>query len=121
MGIGLRITELPTTYVAWQADRELHLRRDLVRSEGTDALYARYRDELGWWRYRLLRLLQGALVPEHVHRQLDLPRSERMRPLLTIHPLLVRAGLRPILRRLLVPKRYLASVRDLDRPRQARR
>src|SRR5687767_13345940 len=54
VGIGLGIPDLPATYTEWTVDRERHLRRDLVYSDGTAALYAQYRSHLGFWRYRLL-------------------------------------------------------------------
>ncbi|HEX8830404.1 MAG TPA: oxygenase MpaB family protein, partial [Longimicrobium sp.] len=38
VGLGLQIPGLPPTYDAWRADRERHLRRDLVHGEGTKAL-----------------------------------------------------------------------------------
>src|SRR5688500_18034462 len=44
VGTGLRIPGLPSSYALWREDRESHLRRDLVHSEGTDALYAQYRN-----------------------------------------------------------------------------
>lgn len=114
VGEGLRIPALPATYAEWKSDRETHLRRDLLRGEGTDALYGRYRDALGAWRYHLLLLLQGALVPEHVREQLSLRRSRWLPPVLRLYPMLVRAGLRPAIQRLLMPGRYLPSVRSLD-------
>jgi uncharacterized protein (DUF2236 family) len=116
VGTGLEISGLPPTYAEWRADRELHLRRDLVRSDGTDALYARYRDQLGPWRHHLLLRIQAILAPEHVRELLRLKRAEWMRPLLRTYPLLVRAGLRSILQRLLMPPAYLHAARGLDHP-----
>ncbi len=37
VGTGLRIPDLPPSYALWRADRERHLRRDLVHSDGTAA------------------------------------------------------------------------------------
>ena len=116
VGTGLRIPGLPATYGAWRADRESHLRRDLLRSEGTDALYAQYRNHLGPWRYLLLLRVQALLVPDHVRALLRLKSAAWLRPLVRLYPMLVRAGLRPIIQRLLMPARYLAAVRGLDQP-----
>ena len=62
VGAGMGVPDLPTTYTDWQKDRDLHLNRDLVHSEFTDRLFQRYREELGNWRYDLLRQVQGILA-----------------------------------------------------------
>ncbi|MBW3570011.1 MAG: DUF2236 domain-containing protein [Gemmatimonadetes bacterium] len=116
VGTGLGVPGLPRTYADWGADRELHLRRDLVHGEGTEALYAQYRKHLGPWRYHLLLRLQSILTPGHVRGLLRLKPAAWLRPLLRFYPVLVRAGLRSIIQRLLMPPRYLAAVRALDHP-----
>lgn len=118
VGTGLRIPDLPPSYTAWKADRESHLRRDLLHSEGTKALYARYRDQLGPWRYGLLLHIQAILAPEHVRTLLGLKPAEWLRPALRIYPMLVRGGLRSFLQRLLMQSRYLPAVRNLDHGEQ---
>ncbi|HEX7154061.1 MAG TPA: oxygenase MpaB family protein [Thermoanaerobaculia bacterium] len=114
VGIGLQIPDLPRTYAEWQADRDVHLRRDLFNGDGTAELYAQYRMHLGGWRYRVLLAVQSILAPDHVRRLLRLRRAQWLRPFLWIYPLLVRAGLRPLVQRLLMPARYLAAIRALD-------
>src|SRR5687768_3646991 len=114
VGIGLEIPDLPTSYAAWKADRERHLRRDLVRSDGTEALYAQYRRHLGPWRNHLLLHIQATLAPEHVRGLLGLESARWLRPVLRGYAVLVRAGLRSVARRLLIPSPYLSAVRGLD-------
>ena len=114
VGTGMRIPHLPATYDEWRADRELHLRRDLAESAGTSALYARYRQHLGTWRYRLLLSVQSILVPEHVRGLLHLAPAEWLRPAVGLYGVLARMGLRSTVQRLLVPSRYLDDVRRLD-------
>jgi uncharacterized protein (DUF2236 family) len=114
LGTGLGIPGLPRTYAEWRLDRELHLRRDLVRGEGTEALYAQYRKHLGPWRHHLLLRLQAIVTPEHVRGLLRLKGGAGLRPLLRFYPLLVRAGLRSIIQRLLMPSAYLERARGLD-------
>lgn len=116
VGTGLGIPDLPRTYAGWRADRERHLRRDLLHGRGTEALYARYRDALGPWRYHLLLRIQSLLAPGHVRGLLRLKRAEWLRPLLRLYPVLVRAGFRRVVQRLLMPSRHLAAVRGLDYP-----
>jgi uncharacterized protein (DUF2236 family) len=119
VGTGLGIPDLPLTYADWRADRARHLRRDLLHGEATEALYDQYRKHLGAWRYQLLLRIQAVLAPGHVRRLLRLERAEWLRPLLRLHPVLVRAGLRSMFRRLLIPSKFLPAVRGLDHPRKA--
>ena len=114
VGLGLRIPDLPRTYAGWRADRERHLRRDLVCGAGTKALYAQYRKHLGPWRYRLLLRLQGILAPAHVRTLLGLKPARTMRALARLYPIAVRVGLRPFIQWLLMPAQYLDAVRRLD-------
>ncbi len=116
VGTGLGIPGLPPAYAEWRADRERHLRCDLMHGDGTEALYAQYRKHLGPWRYHLLLRLQSILTPEHVRGLLRMKRAEWLRPLLRFYPVLVRAGLRSIIQRLLMPSTYLAAARGLDHP-----
>lgn len=114
VGVGLGIPDLPASYGEWSADRERHLRADLARGEGTDALYAQYRTHLGAFRYHLLLRVQSILAPAHVRGLLGLGRAAWLRPLVRLYPALVRAGLRSLIQRLLMPPRYLADIRALD-------
>lgn len=115
VGIGLRIPDLPRTCAGWRIDRERHLRRDLVHGDGTDALYAQYRNRLGAWRYRLLLRIQSVLTPEPVRGLLGLRSWEWLRPLIRFYPVLVRTGLRSVVQQIVIPKEYLGAVRVLDR------
>lgn len=114
VGAGLGIPALPATYADWRLDRERHLARDLAHGDGTRALYRQYRRHLGWWRYRLLLLLQSVLVPAHVRTLLGMRRAVGVRPLARLYPVLARAGLRSLIHTLLVPAAHRESVRRLD-------
>jgi uncharacterized protein (DUF2236 family) len=114
VGMGLAIPDLPASYDDWRADRDRHLRADLIRSDATAALFARYRDQLGTWRYHLLTRIQAMLTPTHVRGLLRMNSAEWLRPLVRLYPLLVRAGLRSMIQWLLMPSMYLPAVRALD-------
>ena len=121
VGIGLGISGLPPSYDGWRADRESHMRRDLLRSHGTEALYAQYHRHLGPWRYHLLLRIQAMLAPAHVRKLLRLRAAAWLRPLVRLYPILVRAGFRPVIQRLLMPSSYLPAVRGLDHHARSRR
>jgi uncharacterized protein (DUF2236 family) len=114
VGTGLNIAELPPTYAAWQHDRRQHMQRDLVWSHYTNALYARYRQQLGWWRYAVLLQVQAQLVPQHVRRLLGLRPSYAVGGP-SIYRLVRQFGLRSHLQRLMVPRQYLPAVQQLDK------
>lgn len=115
VGAGMNVPDLPRSYANWKPDRQAHLDRDLVRSAFTDKLFGRYREQLGGWRYTLLRQAQAVLVPEQVCQRLSLPK----RPLLGYSIGLYRAfnalGLRSVMQRILLPGDYLAQIRALDK------
>lgn len=115
VGEGLNIRGLPGDYEQWRADRRAHLRRDLAFSKHTALLYARYREHLGGWRYRILLEVQGQLVPERVRRLLRLRRRAVFSALVGGYGYLVVPGIRPLVRRLLIQPRYWGEVDKFDR------
>lgn len=115
VGEGLQIPDLPRTYPEWQIDRQDHIRRDLAYSVYTKRLFERYREELGTWRYGLLLQAQSLLVPERVHRLLDLPPKPLLASTMWLYKALNRLGLRAMVQRALLPTEYLKDIRNLDR------
>ena len=113
VGVGLGVRDLPTDYPAWQADRQRHLEHDLVYSPYTKALYARYREHLGWWRFTTMVDVQALLVPPHVKQVLGL-RSARVPGGVAAYRLLRRMGLHTHLQQLMVPRQHLPAVQQLD-------
>ncbi|HEX6288218.1 MAG TPA: oxygenase MpaB family protein [Herpetosiphonaceae bacterium] len=116
VGVGLGIPDLPETYADWRVDRQRHLERDLVYSDYTAALYEQYRRHLGAWRYDLLLQTQALLVPDRVRELLGLKPHPPLARLIWLYPLMRRLRLRALVQRILMPPRYLADVRRLDRP-----
>ncbi|GAA4415947.1 hypothetical protein GCM10023187_46920 [Nibrella viscosa] len=115
VGEGLQIPDLPPTYADWLTDRRNHIRRDLAYSIYTKRLFERYREELGAWRFGLLIQAQSLLVPERVHRLLDLPPKPLLASTMWLYKGLNRLGLRSVVQRALLPTEYLKDIRNLDR------
>ncbi len=115
VGAGMRVPDLPASYAEWKIDRQAHLNRDLERSEFTDKLFGRYREQLGNWRYGLLRQAQAILVPKQVGRLLGLPRKPLLTYSIGFYKVLNALGLRSVVQRVLLPTAYLDQIRGLDR------
>ena len=114
VGQGLQIAQLPSTFQEWLADRDAHLKRDLVYSEHTKILFEQYRRQLGWWRYQLLLELQALFVPEHVRGLLQLaPKRLYMGPLVTAYSLVAQLGLQGPVQHALIPKAYWPQIKSL--------
>ena len=114
VGAGMHVPDLPMTYSEWKPDRQSHLDRDLVRSAYTDKLFNRYREQLGGWRYNLLRQAQAVLVPEQVSRLLGLPKKPLLAYSIGLYKVLNALKLRSVVQRVLLPAEYLDQIRNLD-------
>lgn len=114
VGAGMGVPDLPTTYTDWKIDRQLHLDRDLERSQFTDRLFQRYREQLGGWRYNLLRQAMGVLVPDAVSQRLSLPQKPLLGQTIGLYRILNSLGLRSVVQRVLLPTEYLSQIRALD-------
>jgi len=115
VGEGMHVPELPANYAEWKEDRKRHLDRDLVRSEYTDRLFTRYREELGKWRYDLLLQAQAQLVPDQVRQLLHMEPSPGFASAVWMYRLLNRLKLKPLLQRVLLPARYLEDIRQFEK------
>ena len=115
VGAGMGVPDLPANYADWKTSRQIHLDRDLARSDYTDKLFRRYREQLGKWRYNLLRQAQAVLVPEPVGRLLDLPKQPLLAQTIGLYKVLNTLGLRSLVQRILLPTAYLAQIRALDK------
>ncbi|GAB3989336.1 hypothetical protein GCM10028807_14020 [Spirosoma daeguense] len=114
VGAGMKVPDLPATYDDWCIDREAHLNRDLAHGEYTDKLFQRYREQLGNWRFDLLRQVQAILVPQQVSTLLDLPKKPLLTYSINLYTLLNALGLRSLVQRVLLPSEYLQQIRSLD-------
>lgn len=116
VGAGMGVPDLPTTYADWKVDRKKHLDNDLLRSDYTDRLFQRYHEQLGTWRYNLLRRVQSILVPEQVRHPLELTPDPILPHSISLYKLLNAFKLRSVVQRILLPTEYLAQIQGLDQP-----
>lgn len=116
VGEGMHLPGLPPTYEAWRTDREVHLERDLVYSPLTAKLFDRYQEELGNWRYQLLRQAQALLVPAKVRALLKMKAQPTFASAVWVYRLLRRLKLRPIIQKVILPAEYLHQIQQLERP-----
>jgi uncharacterized protein (DUF2236 family) len=111
----MHIPAVAANYGEWRLDRQRHMERDLVCSPYTAKLYTSYRRQLGAWRYRVLLQLQAVLVPDTVRELLALHFSPMTRNVCRLLGSLHGSGLRTLLRRLILPAKYLSAINRLDR------
>jgi hypothetical protein len=115
IGEGLSVSELPATYADWQADRRLHLQRDLCYSRHTQLLFKQYRRHLGVWRYNLLLQVQAVLAPAEVRRLRQLRPNKLMAGLVQTYGIISPLNLQSVVHTLLIPPRYWTELRGFDK------
>jgi hypothetical protein len=116
LGRAMDLSDLPTTYAEYKAQRRRQLVEDYAYSPLTDELYARYRAALGPWRSWLVGLVQASVLPDELRRVLGLEPNRLVDWLLRVYRYLPGGGdkLRP-LRGVLLPRRYARRLREVAR------
>jgi uncharacterized protein (DUF2236 family) len=114
LGRAMDVSDLPTTYAEYEAQRRRQLVEDYARSPLTDELYVRYRAALGPWRFWLLRLVQASLLPDELRQILGFEPNRLIDWLLRGYHFLPGGGdkLRP-LRSVLLPRRFAKQLREV--------
>ena len=121
LGRAMHLRGLPTTYAEYRIQRHRQLLEDYARGPLTDQLYASYRRALGSWRFRLLRLVQGSVLPDELRDILRLEPYPLVEELLRCYRFVPGGGnkLRP-LHNVLLPGRFAKQLRQLERELHAR-
>jgi hypothetical protein len=114
VGVRMGLRELPDNYEDWVIRRARYLAENLVCSDHTLDLYARYRKALGALRYRLLLQVQVLLVPTRVRRLLQLPIVSLLWPVIQLYRLVRLLRLDGAVRAILLPHKYRPQVSGLD-------
>ncbi|WP_300439375.1 oxygenase MpaB family protein [Christiangramia sp.] len=115
LGKRMRIKDLPQSFEQFQRMRKNHLEQHLHYGNFSEALYKRYRQQLGWFRYRLLIETQILITPKKV-RQLLLFRSfSLLHPVILIYKIIRIMKLDWLLKSLVLPSAYQEEIRSMDR------
>lgn len=114
VGQRMGIAELPTSYAAWQRQRQEHLAADLAASPFTTDLYRQYRRHLGPVRYALLRQGQGLVTPPLVRGLLGLGAGRALRPVIGVYRRVQHLAPSRWLRTSLLPTAFRPQIAALD-------
>lgn len=114
VGARMGLRDLPGTYTDWAARRAAYLKENLIHSAFSQDLYKRYRQSLGWVRYRLLLQAQILLVPGRVRQLLGLSPVPLLWPVVQVYKGIRLFRLDKALKIILLPGKYKAQVFRLD-------
>jgi hypothetical protein len=114
VGERMGLVGLPANFSEWEKRREQYLVDNLECSRYSRDLYQRYRQSLGWIRYRLLLQAQVLLVPEPVRRLLGLTAFPWLYPVVLVYRLCHLLHLDKGIKTVLLPSQYRAQVFGLD-------
>jgi len=114
VGARMQLKALPTTYNEWLADREAHMKEDLLKGEFTIDLFKQYKKHLGAVRYWLLLQVQALIVPVKVRELLRFSNFSAIRLILPAYKLSRVAKLDKLVKALLLPKHYKEQIEALD-------
>ncbi len=114
VGARMGLRGLPGTYTDWEKKRAAYLKENLIRSGFSQDLYKRYRQNLGWVRYRLLLQAQIVLVPRRVRRLLGLSPVPLLWPVVQVYKGIRLLRLDRLLKLVLLPQKYRTQVFQLD-------
>lgn len=114
VGERMQLKALPLTYSDWLADREAHMKADLVKGEFTTDLFKQYKKHLGTVRYWLLLQVQALIVPVKVKELLRFPGFSAIRLILPVYKLSRVVKLDKLVKALLLPEYYKDQINALD-------
>ncbi len=114
IGNRMGLKDLPQNYDEWLIMREEHLENDLEKGELTIDLYKQYKKHLGVFRYKLLLESQIMVVPEKVNTLLQLGKFSWLTILLPIYKFCRIIKLDGLVKRLILPQKYRAEIKELD-------
>ncbi|MES2279159.1 MAG: oxygenase MpaB family protein [Bacteroidota bacterium] len=114
VGLQMKLSGLPASYLQWEQMREQHMQHDMISSEFTIDLYRQYKKHLGLNRYFVLRQVQIMVTPKRVRNLLGLSNIPVLLPVLLVYKLFKAIKLEGLLKNALLPLKYKAQIKSLD-------
>jgi uncharacterized protein (DUF2236 family) len=115
IGERMNISNIPVSYYEWQKHYIVHLQENLINSFHTKDLFKQYRKHLGSFRYFVLLEIQRLLVSPMVNDLLDLGAPWIANHFVFPYKLTRPLRLNKFLINLMVPKKFRAQVRSMDK------
>jgi ER-bound oxygenase mpaB/B'/Rubber oxygenase, catalytic domain len=115
VGARMNLKGLPENFSAWEIMRLEHLENHLQKSDFTIDLFKQYKKHLGFIRYKLLLQGQLLVVPPTVNHLLSPGKFSWLGLLLPFYKLSRKLKLDGVIKSLLLPAKYIARIKDLDR------
>lgn len=114
VGVQMKLTGLPVSYLQWEIMRNHQLYHDTISSKFTIDLYKQYKKHLGGLRYFILKRVQVMMVPIRIRKLLHLSRIPLLWPVLQVYRLFRLMKLEGLLKNALLPLEYKAQIMALD-------
>ncbi len=114
MAVRMNLNGLPASFNEWEIMRNEHLENNLHKGDFTIDLFKQYKKHLGHFRYMLLIQGQILVVPERVKHLLGLGKFSWISLILPPYQLSKKLKLDWFLKSLVLPKKYMAQIKDLD-------
>ena len=114
VGSRMGMNALPETLAAWEKMRQEHLYQNLKYSDYTRDLFLQYRKHLGPVRYKILLEAQTLVAPQHVRKLLGMQKLSVLKPLLLLYKLTRKLQMDWMLKKLILPSKYMKEIRALD-------
>lgn len=110
VGTRMQINGLPDNFANWRVMHAQHLEQNLMLSLHTADLFEQYRKNLGLMRYRMMKTVQGLIVPTRVKKMLLLRNNKAGKPLISLYRFLRKIGLQHLVVNLLLPYPYKGRI-----------
>lgn len=114
VGLRMRLSSLPPTYLDWLPVREAHLMNDLQLSTYTEDLFAQYKKHLGPIRFKVLIEGQKLVVPHRVRDLLHFGDFSLLTPVVPLYKVSRLMKMDWMLKRILLPPEYQERIAEID-------
>ena len=109
------VKDLPENYSNWLIDRDLHMKKNLIKSQFTTDLFFQYKKHLGHFRYQILLEGQKLILPKHAKKLLNFSSISILKPMIFIYKISRKIKLDKYLKIALMPPKYYDQIISLDK------